>query len=271
VAEWRTQDARQAARIERMHAELERLLQRALENVTLGGRYPWRRLAEWAEENTSEESQELLNSLMMEPYGELVDGFADEMTDPETTSFDPRMRLGQLCELIERHYSWALGIDFARPEAQRFFWYCSEEKEEPRLGERFCEAGAELEMRLGIARDVSALYRILKAPTAQPQERLATFLLRCPEWRHVAWRVQIVDKNPYGEIRDNLLGADCMPIDILRCKLSFFGAIKFDPKSDRWTRITMYQGAPRFAGLDNGSADGWFLPVFLAVQTSLCE
>ena len=34
------------------------------------------------------------------------------------------------------------------------------------------------------------------------------------------------------------------PIDLLRCKLSFFGASKFDPRSDRWLRITMYQGAP---------------------------
>ena len=43
------------------------------------------------------------------------------------------------------------------------------------------------------------------------------------------------------------------PIDLLRCKLSFFGASKFDPRSDRWLRITMYQGAPfpdELAGLD---------------------
>ena len=31
---------------------------------------------------------------------------------------------------------------------------------------------------------------------------------------------------------------------MLRCKLAFFGASKFDPKSDRWTRITLFQGAP---------------------------
>ena len=35
-----------------------------------------------------------------------------------------------------------------------------------------------------------------------------------------------------------------VPVDLLRCKLSFFGATKFDPRSDRWLRITMYQGAP---------------------------
>ena len=75
-------------------------------------------------------------------------------------------------------------------------------------------------------------------------------------------RIQLADRTPYGEIRDNLLGDGCLPIDILRCKLSFFGAIKFDPKSDRWTRITMYQGAPGFAELDRENADGWAFPVF---------
>ena len=27
-------------------------------------------------------------------------------------------------------------------------------------------------------------------------------------------------------------------------KLSFFGALKFDPRSDKWLRICMFQGAP---------------------------
>jgi hypothetical protein len=35
-----------------------------------------------------------------------------------------------------------------------------------------------------------------------------------------------------------------VPIDMLRLKLSFFGAVKFDPRSDKWLRINMYQGAP---------------------------
>ena len=31
---------------------------------------------------------------------------------------------------------------------------------------------------------------------------------------------------------------------MLRLKLSFFGALKFDPRSDKWLRICMFQGAP---------------------------
>jgi hypothetical protein len=72
--------------------------------------------------------------------------------------------------------------------------------------------------------------------------------------------VQCLDKHPYSEIRDNLIADTCLPIDMLRCKLSFFGASKFDPKSDRWTRVTLCQGAPLADELS--AADDWWLPTF---------
>ncbi len=49
---------------------------------------------------------------------------------------------------------------------------------------------------------------------------------------------------PYAEIHDNLLDAGTLPIDILRCKLAFFGATRFDPRSDRWVRISLFQDMP---------------------------
>ena len=74
--------------------------------------------------------------------------------------------------------------------------------------------------------------------------------------------MQIGAQYEYSEIQDNLIGISCGPIDILRAKLAFFGASKFDPKSDLWTRITMYQGAPLEDELDRDSADNWcFFPV----------
>jgi hypothetical protein len=45
------------------------------------------------------------------------------------------------------------------------------------------------------------------------------------------------------------------PIDLLRCKLSFFGATRFDPRSDRWVRITMFKGAPYPDELENLDPD----------------
>ena len=92
-------------------------------------------------------------------------------------------------------------------------------------------------------------------------EIVAVFLMRHAELRHVARRVQIGARYAYAEIQDNIIAASCSPIDILRGKLAFFGASKFDPKSDLWTRITMYQGAPLDDELDGDDTDDWCFPV----------
>ena len=73
---------------------------------------------------------------------------------------------------------------------------------------------------------------------------IAKFLSSNSELRHVVRRAFIVEKFPYSEIQDNTIGKSIVPIDMLRLKLSFFGALKFDPRSDKWLRICMFQGAP---------------------------
>ena len=45
---------------------------------------------------------------------------------------------------------------------------------------------------------------------------------------------------------------------LLRCKLSQFGAIRFDPRSDRWVRVTLFQGAPLADEVHDGE---WLFPV----------
>ena len=51
-----------------------------------------------------------------------------------------------------------------------------------------------------------------------------------------------------------------MPIHLLRCKLSFFGVGKFDPKSRLWVRNTMFQGAPIIDDIEDIYEDDWFFP-----------
>jgi len=74
--------------------------------------------------------------------------------------------------------------------------------------------------------------------------KIGKFLSENNELRHIVRRAFIVEKFPYSEIQDNTIDASLVPIDMLRLKLSFFGAVKFDPRSDKWLRINMYQGAP---------------------------
>ena len=202
-------------------------------------------------------------SLMLEPNAPIVDELAEGLEVDDDERFDPSMTIARMRGLIERHYDWALAHDFSRPEANHYFWYYSEEKIEPRRGERCSEPGAGKEMPLAVARDVNRLAAALE--TADGDEDLASFLARHAELRHTARRVQIGARHPYAEVRGNLIGIDCRPIDLLRGKLACFGASKFDPKSDLWTRITMYQGAPLPDQLDEPEADDWCFPVFPAV------
>ena len=123
---------------------------------------------------------------------------------------------------------------------------------------RYEEDGANLESPLDVARRVQTLYRDLGGADGT----LATFLLAHPKHRYAARRAQCAMGHAYSEIYDNLIGRICLPIDMLRFKLAMFGASKFDPKSDRWTRITLAQGAPLFDEIANDDADDWWLPVF---------
>jgi hypothetical protein len=259
VAEWCVDDPEQTAGTARLRAELAELSDAAAEGAPVWqAPRPWDRLYRWAETTMGVEGQELTVSLLLEPHGDLVDGLTECMTAPDGGQLDPAMTVGRLRDLVALHYDWAMAIDFDDPRAAARFWYVSEEKLEPRLGERAREPGADKEMPVAVARDVQALDRALAGAPAG--ERLGRFLLRHPELRHVARRVQVVAQHPYGEIQDNLIDAACRPLDLLRCKLAFFGAGKFDPKSDRWTRIAMYQGAPLPEELGTCAAEDWCLP-----------
>ena len=84
--------------------------------------------------------------------------------------------------------------------------------------------------------------------------------MRYPQYRHTVRRAQILARFPYAEIRDNLIGGTMRAVDILRCKLAFFGVTRFDPRSDKWLRITLYQGAPFPTELADGDWDDWIWP-----------
>lgn len=251
---WVTADPVQAPRIATLLEDLA-LLQRHVDGGALAEPAPWDALYRWASGHLSLEAQEYTVTLLLEPHGALVDDLADAMDVDEAPEFAIPGRLApkDLLARIEAHYGWALATDYTDAAAQARFWYVSEEKLEPRLGTRETEEGAHRELPLAIGRDVKALADALRGSTAPS---LAQFLLQHPEHRHSARRVLGIDRHPYGEIRDNLIGSGIRPIDMLRCKLSFFGCTRFDPRSDLWLRITMFQGAP-FPDEPTPWADDW--------------
>ena len=208
------------------------------------GQMPWNALWLWGQDHLSIEGQEALLSIMLEPHGDLIDGLAECMNADEAKAFriNGAMPIADLRHILQTHYDWALKIDFNDPGQMARFWYVSEEKLEPRLGERFLEDGAELEQPLAIAHLARKLYDALAAwgDTAP----VAALLLAHPEHRLMVRRAQAAPKYPFAEVRDNLIAHDMLPIDLMRCKLAFFGATRFDPRSDKWVRISLFSGMP---------------------------
>jgi len=243
---WSTGHAGQAARIVEYRADLARLdahIDRGGEDILAGAR-PWDALYRWAEKNLTLEGQESLVGLLLEPYGDRVDDLADTMSADESACFDidGGMTIGGMRATLRAIHGPGLETDFTDKAQSARFWYASEEKLEPRLGERYAEAGSAREHPLATLRDAAALWRDSLA--LKGRAPVAELLLRHPEHRHSVRRVQIARAHAYSEIRGNLIAADLQPIDLLRCKLSFFGAMRFDPRSDRWVRITLFQYAP---------------------------
>ena len=243
VSQWHSEHPIQIEKLDALKTDLEKM-SAYIERESLADDHPWDRFYRWAEAELSLEGQEQLLSLMLEPYGDLVDDLTRCMDADEHVSFfiDGSMPVSRLREIIESQCRWALAVDYEQPENCARFWYTSAEKLEPRVGERFQEPGAEYELPLAIGREIKQLNAAIQAWDGG--QTTAEFLLAHPEHRHSARRVQGLASQPYAEIQDNLIAADMLPIDILRCKLSFFGATKFDPRSDRWVRICMYQDAP---------------------------
>ncbi len=259
ATQWRSEHSLQIQKLIMLRADLARLEEHVAAGA-LDGEAPWDRLYLWAEATLSIEGQEQLVSLMLEPFGTLVDDLAQGMSADEDSAFriDGAMPLDRLGAILDEVYGWALEIDWTSPDSLARVWYVSEEKLEPRLGERFEEPIEPYEQPLAPGRDAAMLARDLGA--WEGDGTTAAFLLRHPEHRHTVRRAQIAARFPYAEIRDNTISAALLPIDLLRCKLSFFGATHFDPRSDRWVRINMFQGAPFPHELSEGDADDWSYP-----------
>ena len=243
ISSWNTQSEFQIKKIKQLKIDLDKSY-KYINNLDTKIDYIFNEIYIWAENNLKDECIECLVSLMMEPYDEIVNPMISKMSSDEDKYFDiPTDRtIEDLRNILEINYSNILKIDFSTKESNQNIWFISKNKEEPRLADRYLQNGSELEQPLAIARDVKKLYE--KISNVKNSSTVGTFLIENNDLRHVVRRAFIIEKFPYAEIQDNIIGSNLMPIDMLRLKLSFFGANKFDPRSDKWLRICMFQGAP---------------------------
>ncbi|NRD73197.1 hypothetical protein HQQ94_08065 [Shewanella sp. VB17] len=209
------------------------------------------------------EAQEIFLACLIECYPETVDPFEQSMNADETLLIPRGTDIYHMLKVLKSRYEWAIDINFYQQENKYWFWYRSEDKEEPRLGVRGIEPGDDKELLLDIARQVNYFYQAL---IVEPDKKtLAEFLLVSPQYASIARRVWALGHCDMGDIQMNVLAKQALPMNLLRCKLSIFGATKFDPRSDRWVRVILFQGAPLMHEIHPHE---WLFPVLPAIVTS---
>lgn len=249
--EWQTNNNRQVL------ADLN-----ALKDYTSKQFDSWNDVIDWSEQHCSLQGQEMLVSVMLELYPELVDELENYHCAEEFQDLDPVMPVEELKRVIEQRYHWALNYDFSAEGSKDTFWYRSEEKMEPRLGDVREEDGKDKEMALGVAYAVRKCYEQLCDYIHQnPGQTTARFMVYQPKLRGIVRRIQTMSRCIYGDIQANLLDRDILPMHLLRAKLAFFGVGKFDPRSKLWVRNTMFQGAPLLEDIGKTFNDDWFMPL----------
>ena len=251
ITSWNSDSEYQIQKIKSLLEDIQKFIKFFEMKLDKNKDYLFNEIYNWVEKNTCEEATEYVVSIMLEPYGEIVDPLIQKMSSEEEKYFNiPTKRTtDDMIKILKNRYSEILKIDFNNRENNQNFWFISKNKEEPRLADRFEEHGSDLEQPLAIARDIKRLYE--KLESLDKNISVAKFLSDNNQLRHVVRRVFIIEKFPYSEIQDNTISKSIMPIDMLRLKLSFFGALKFDPRSDKWLRICMFQGAPLPNNLKN--------------------
>jgi len=181
------------------------------------------------------------------------------MNCEETITLPINTSIHNIIKIIKLKYSWALRLDLTKDSENFFFWYTSETKSEPRLGNRFVDEGVEKELPFDIPHQIQKCLKILI--TLPKKMSVSEAIINHPEIRLIIRRILIKENYSYSEIQDNLIGSLTKPKDMLRCKLSFFGASKYDPKSNLWTRITLFQGAPLPHQINKKKSCDWLFPI----------
>ena len=217
----------------------------------------WETILEFSFKNLNFDAQEITQVQLIELYSAIADPLAEDMSSSDDMYLNVNETIFSLINFIEQHYSWAINVDYTKKENLYLFWYISEEKLEPRLGERYNEEGAELEQPLGIGKMAHELYNFLIKHKETHNYTVAEFLLRHPQFRGIIRRIQTLSDYDLGEVNDNILAKKTLPINMLRFKLSFFGASRYDPKSDRWLRVSFFAGAPFYSDLNSQNVDNW--------------
>ena len=241
INQWEVEDKKQQNLINQSRKEIDQIINSKLLFKILNSDYPLKKLLSKFN-RINNETREMLYSIFLELFPKVTDSYSGKMNASDKVTLNTNYSIAKIKSLIKLNYSWALKINFNHSSSKYFFWYVSETKQEPRLGLSKEDHGYEKRLPLDIAKQISDLNETLKK--MPDKMKISEFCLKHHKFKSIIKRVLINEKYQFSEIHENLEDKKMRPIDILRFKLSFFGACKFDPKSNLWTRITLFQGVP---------------------------
>ena len=258
VDQWEVEDKKQQKIINETKKELDQIINSKILFKKLNSDYPLKKIISKFN-SINNETREVLNSIFLELFPEVTDSYSKKMNISDKVTLNTNYSIAKLKSLIKQNYKWALQINFNHSSSKYFFWYVSETKQEPRLGISIKDHGYKKRLPLDIAKQIYDLNETLKKIPSKM--KINEFCLKYHGYKSIIKRILINEKYMFSEIKENLVDKNMRPIDILRFKLSFFGACKFDPKSNLWTRITLFQGIPLPKNLKGNKTHLFSFPV----------
>jgi len=215
------------------------------------------------------ETQEQLNSALIDLYPDVSDRFADYLVigAARERGVVAEMTIGELRGLLRKNYAWALRYDTLLSKTRQHFWYHSVDNGEQRRGERVLDPGEEYESfvdHIGIVQRLACV-----VASYADDELVGELMFAHPDLEMAVSRVQYLDGLLYAEIRDNLIHKDFVPAQLIRFFLASLGIECSTPLSIRYVRGVFFQGVPLPAEIAEGTTRDWRYPAEPATQTEM--
>ncbi len=234
---------------------------------------PFDELYRWAERQ-GVECRELVVSVLIELH-DADDAEMDRLlVADESAVTDTPSTVAETLALLRQRFDWLDQLDLDSAEADHFWWVLSDNNEEPRRVRRSALAPEGRDLAVDIALRMRRFQQALER--SDNDLDINTFLIEQPGHRFAHNRLLTSDRR-YGEPQDNVCHREHLPLQLQRFQLAMYGMDNFKPKSTDWLRVTLFQGAPRLADLNESAAgdgamtDDWVLPERPAPQAGASE
>ena len=125
ITSWNTESKYQLKKIKLLLQDIKKFINFLENEFNFQKDYPFNEIYLWLEKETCEECIEYVVSIMMEPFGDIIQPLVGQMSSEEEKYFNiPTERnVGDLKKILENKYSDILKINFKTKENNQKFWF----------------------------------------------------------------------------------------------------------------------------------------------------